>query len=115
MKLIPRVTYRPGHSATFARNGDVLTINGEEYDLSGDWVKLEWGEGEEQGLLRAGEKVNGEPVITIEAYQPESSYHKRARTNGILEAMQQSITLNDGESVTFPDYFSETYPEPSDA
>ncbi|WP_019558479.1 hypothetical protein [Thioalkalivibrio sp. ALE12] len=115
MKMLPKITYRPGQQVTFTRNGDTLTIDGESYDLSGDWVKLEWDEGEDRGLLRSGEKIDGEPVITVTAYQPDTPYHKRAKSNGLLDAMQEPIALNDGESVTFPDYFVENFPEPSDA
>lgn len=100
MKLIPKISYRPNKQATFKREDDTLKItdNGEvtELDLSGDWIKLEWSENENKGLIRAGVKEDEEPVITITAYQPES----RKRLSG-----QPPIKLKDGESVTFPDYY----------
>ena len=103
MKLIPKISYRRGKSAVFERDGDTLKINGEEYDLSGDWAKLELEEGDSE-LIRSGIKEDGEAVITVTAYQPDTPRHKRAKTNGILETMEEPITLNDGDSVTFPDY-----------
>ena len=103
IKLIPHVTYRDNASAELKREGETLYINGEPYDLSGDWVKLELEEGDSE-LIRSGVKEGGEAVIAVTAYQPDTARHKRAKSNGILEAMEQPITLNDGDSVTFPDY-----------
>ena len=103
IKLIPHISYRHNKTATFERDGDTLKINGEAYDLGGDWVKLEPEDGDSE-LIRSGVKKDGEAVIAVTAYQPDTPRHKRAKTNGILETMEEPITLNDGDSVTFPDY-----------
>ena len=41
-------------------------------------------------------------AITVSRFQA-----KAARTMGVLDAMEQPITLDDGQSVTFPDYLKE--------
>lgn len=102
MKLIPSITYRPGNPATFTREGDWLRITeGPDLDCSGEWALMEWDDGEDKGLVRAAAQENGEPIITVTAYQPES---RKVLRGDDLAAAEAPITLADGESVTFPDY-----------
>ena len=105
IKLIPHVTYRDNASAELKREGETLYINDEALDLSGEWAVLEWGENEDKGLIRSANKDGDTVTLHVTAYQPEK--YKRARTMGVLDAMEQPITIKDGESVTFPDYLKE--------
>ena len=99
MKLILSAQ-RSDAEITYAVDGDNFLINGEPIDLSGDWVKLEPDEEDEllepTGNLRAGERDpdTGEITLTIRAphgpHAPES------------ERFPEPVTLNDGESITFP-------------
>lgn len=101
LKLIPHVTYRDNATATLTRTGDTL----DGLDLSGEWTVMEWGEDEDKGLIRSATKEGDTVTVEVTAYQPDE--YKRARTMGVLEAMEQPIELKDGESVTFPDYLKE--------
>ena len=97
LKLSPQ---RSDKTVTYKRDGDNFIINdGEPIDLSGDWVKLEPdAEGESlepTGYLQSGEQdTDGNITLTVraphKANAPES------------ERFPEPITLNDGESVTFP-------------
>ena len=105
IKLRPHVTYRDNATAELKREGETLYINSEALDLSGDWAVLEWGEEEDKGLIRSAKKDGDTVTIHITASQPEE--YKAARTMVVLDAMEQPITLDDGQSVTFPDYLKE--------
>ena len=105
IKLIPHVTYRDNANAELKREGETLYISGEALDLSGEWAVLEWGENEDKGLIRSATKEDGTVTLHVTAYQPDE--YKAARTMGVLDAMEQPITLKDGQSVTFPDYLKE--------
>ena len=72
MKLMPKISYRPGKTATFERDGDTLKINGEAYDLSGDWVKLELEEGDGGygfGLASAILSMNAPALSNMAGYR----------------------------------------------
>ena len=92
---------RSDNEVTYSLNGETLTINGNAIDLSGDWVKLEaddeeGGQLEPTGYLLAGERDpdTGDIMLTVRAPHgpnaPES------------ETFPDPVTLDDGESVTFP-------------
>ena len=97
LKLSPQ---RSGTEITYALNGETLTINGEAIDLSGDWVKLETdAEGESlepTGYLLSGERDPDTGDITLTVRAPHAANAPDSET------FPEPITLNDGESVTFP-------------
>ena len=85
---------------TYAVDGDDFLINGEPIDLSGDWVKLEPDDEESSleptGNLKAGNRDPDTGEITLTVRAPHRA--------GALESERfpEPISLNDGESVTFP-------------
>lgn len=105
MKLVPIVAYRENLEATVSLSGDTLTVDGKSLDLSGDWVKFEWAEDEDKGLFKSVNKVDGEVVVKILAYQPKE--YKRAKSMGLLDAMEAPIYINDGDTISFPAYLKE--------
>ncbi len=91
---------RSDDTLTVVKQGDILTINGEPIDLSGDWVKLEPdAEGESlepTGYLLAGDRDPDTGEITLTVRAP----HKANAPES--ERFPEPIELQDGESVTFP-------------
>ena len=97
LKLSPQ---RSDKTVTYKRDGDNFIINdGEPIDLSGDWAKLEPDNEDESleptGYLKSGvQDTDGNITLTVRtphnANAPES------------ERFPEPITLNDGESITFP-------------
>ena len=97
LKLSPQ---RSDKTVTYKRDGDNFIINDNEpIDLSGEWVKLEPDNEEDSleptGCLLSGEQdTDGNITLTVraphKANAPES------------ERFPEPITLNDGESITFP-------------
>ena len=96
LKLSPQ---RSDETVTYKRDGDNFIIDDNDpIDLSGEWEKLEPDtEGEpleSTGYLQSGVQENGEIVLTVraphKANAPES------------ERFPEPVTLNDGESITFP-------------
>ena len=97
LKLSPQ---RSDTEVTYALNGETLTINGAAIDLSGDWSKLEPdAEGEPlepTGYLLAGERDPATGEITLTVRAPHAANAPESET------FPEPITLDDGESVTFP-------------
>ena len=85
---------------TYAVDGDNFLINSEPIDLSGDWVKLEPDNEDEPleptGYLLAGERdlETGEITLTVRA--PHAANAPES------ERFPEPVTLDDGESITFP-------------
>ena len=97
LKLSPQ---RSDKTVIYKRDGDNFIINdGEPIDLSGDWAKLEpdtEGESlEPTGYLLSGEQdTDGNITLTVRA--PHNANAPES------ERFPEPITLNDGESITFP-------------
>ena len=95
LKLSPK---RSDGKVTYSRVGDTFSINDETIDLSGDWAVLEPDEEgeplEPTGNLLAGERIDGEITLTVRAPHADNAPES--------ERFPEPITLNDGESVTFP-------------
>ena len=97
LKLSPQ---RSDKTVTYKRDGDNFIINDNEpIDLSGEWEKLEPdNEGESlepTGYLLSGEQdTDGNISLTVRAL------HKANAPES--ERFPEPITLNDGESITFP-------------
>ena len=92
---------RSDTEVTYELNGETLTINGgAPIDLSGDWSKLEpEAEGESlepTGYLLAGERDPATGDITLTVRAPHAANAPESET------FPEPVTLNDGESVTFP-------------
>ena len=91
---------RSDTEVTYELSGETLTVNGNAIDLSGDWSKLEPDTEDESleptGYLLSGERdpATGEVTLTVRA--PHAANAPESET------FPEPITLNDGESVTFP-------------
>ena len=104
MKLVLSAQ-RSDETVGYSRNGyvfGIVTRNGElqEIDLSGDWVKLEPDTDEESleptGYLLKGGRDPDTGEITLTVLAPHAANAPESET------FPEPITLNDGESVTFP-------------
>ena len=91
---------RSDKQVTYSRSGEAISINGDKIDLSGDWVKLEpdveGGQLEPSGNLLAGTRDKETGEITLNLCSPHSANAPDS------ERFPEPITLNDGDSVSFP-------------